>query len=120
MHILVTGVKGALGWALAAALVDKGYTVRGAGFSQVDIPGVACVAADMADHDVCIALGEAVDVIVHLGAYHGVNLPRTNPPAPKTEREFFDANVASTFYLLRSAVENNVSKFVWASSSVGQ
>lgn len=118
MKILVTGISGLLGSRLAEALAAYGHTVRGASHSPAEIEGVECIAADMSDYDTCIRLGEDMDAIAHMGAYHGIHLPRTNPENPKTEREFFDANLASTFYLFQSAVIHDIPKFVWASSEV--
>ncbi|MBN1287953.1 MAG: NAD(P)-dependent oxidoreductase [Anaerolineae bacterium] len=118
MNILVTGVSGLLGSHLAKTLAACGHTVRGASHTPADIPGVECIAADMSDYDTCIELGAGMDAIAHVGAYHGIHLPRTNPPNPKTEREFFDANLAGTFYLFQSAVEHDIPKVVWASSAV--
>ena len=118
MKILVTGVNGNLGSGVASVLAEKGHSVLGADFAPAQIPGVECVARDMADYDTCIALGQGVDLIAHFGAYHGIHLPRPNNPIAKSEKEFFDANVAGTFNLLRAAVENHVPRFVWASSTV--
>ncbi len=116
MNILVTGVKGTLGSQVAAALTKQGHKVVGADFVQADIPGVECIAPDMADYQTCIALGREMDTIVHLGAYHGAHLDYRN--GDKTEKDFFDANITGTFNMLRSAVENRVPKVVWASSVV--
>ncbi|RMF79539.1 MAG: NAD(P)-dependent oxidoreductase [Chloroflexi bacterium] len=118
MNILITGVAGNLGSHVAAALAERGHTVRGADFVRATVPGVECVAADMVDYETCIALGAGADVIAHLGAYHGVHLPKPDNPIAKSEKEFFDANIASTFNLFRAAVENNVPRVVWASSTV--
>ncbi len=118
MQVLVTGVRGELGSKVATALQSQGHAVRGADFIQANIPGVECIAANMADYQTCISLGEGMDVIAYLGAYHGIHLERPNNPNAKTEIEFFDANISGTFNMLRSAVENHVSKVVWASSTV--
>jgi NAD(P)-dependent dehydrogenase (short-subunit alcohol dehydrogenase family) len=116
MHVLVTGVSGKLGSRVASALAQEGETVRGADFLPCDLPGVECISAAMDDYDTCVALGEGVDQIVHVGAYHGGYLLRKG--GDKSEKEFFDANVAGTFNMLRSAVENGVPKVVYASSVV--
>lgn len=118
MHVLVTGVHGNLGSQVVSALLAQGHKVRGADFVQATIPEAECIAADMSDYDTCISLGEGVDVIAHLGAYHGVHLERPDNPIAKTEKDFFEANIAGTFNMLRSAVENKVPKFIWASSTV--
>lgn len=116
MKLVVTGVNGVLGSAVAATMAEKGHAVTGADFAPTDIPGVRCVARDMDDYDTCMALGQGMDVIVHLGAYHGAHLDYRG--GGKTEKDFFDANIAGTFNMLRSAVENHVPKVVWASSVV--
>ncbi len=118
MHVLVTGVNGVLGSQVVSALLARGHKVRGADFVQATIPDAECIATNMSDYDTCISLGEGVDVIAHLGAYHGVHLERPDNPNAKTEKDFFDANIAGTFNMLRSAVENNVPRFIWASSTV--
>ena len=118
MKILVTGVNGNLGGGVARALAANGHTVRGADFEQAQIDGVVCEAHDMTDYDTCMALGAGMEVIAHFGAFHGVHLPRENNAIAKSEREFFDANVAGTFNMLRAAVENDVPRVVWASSTV--
>ena len=119
MKILVTGAKGTLGGMLARDLVEKGHEVRAADFGEVNIPGATCIAENMSDPVVCAKLAEGCDLICHMGAYHGDHLQR-HPfhDHNKTEVEFFDANVAGLFYMLRAAVENNVPRFVWASSVV--
>lgn len=116
MKALVTGVKGTLGGMLAADLAAAGHKVLGADFLQAEVKGAECVAADMRDYNTCVRLGKGMDVIAHMGAYHGAHLERNN--GDKTEKDFFDANIAGTFNMLRSAVENKVPKLVYASSVV--
>lgn len=116
MNVLVTGAAGLLGSSVASALIGRGASVRAVDFSQPNVQGAECIAADTTDAATCIRLGAGMDCIAHLGAFHGAHLERNR--GPKNEGDFFDANIAGSFHFMRSAVENKVPSFVWASSTV--
>ncbi len=68
------------------------------------------VEGDIRDYDTCLKACEGIDVIVHLAANTGV--------APSVENPKYDmeSNVIGTFNVLEAARQNNVGKFIMASS----
>ena len=116
MNILVTGASGVLGSAVGANLIERGHKVRAVDFTTPIMDGAECVGTDTRQYEVAVEVGAGMDCVAHLGAYHGKHLPRII--GNNAESEFFDANVAGTFNMLRSAVQNGATKAVWASSNV--
>lgn len=117
-RIVVTGAAGTLGSLVSRQLAEAGYTVRAVDFTSADIEaaGVESVACDTTDPAEAARVSKGFDCIAHLGAFHGVHLPRNG--GTRSESDFFQANVAGTFNMLNAAVENGISKVVWASSVV--
>ncbi len=116
--IVVTGAAGTLGGGVTRKLAERGVAVRAVDFERpnLDLDGVECVAADTSDHSTALEVAEGAQSILHLGAYHGVHLPRND--GAKSERDFFDANVGGTFNMLSAAAEHGIAKVTWASSVV--
>lgn len=72
--------------------------------------GVELIVADIKDRNAMLAVGEGIDVIVHLAANTGV--------APSVENPVMDCetNVLGTLACLECARHNNVPRFLFASS----
>lgn len=77
---------------------------------SVKTTGVELVEGDIRDDGTCMKCTEGVDVIVHLAANTGV------APSVENPRYDMETNVAGTFNMLDAARQNNVRKFVFASS----
>jgi nucleoside-diphosphate-sugar epimerase len=114
MNLLVTGVNGFVGSALAAESIRRGLQVTGA----LRVPGAlaagvaACtVGAIDAETDWSDAL-KGVDVVIHLAArVHVMHETAEDPLA-----EFFKVNLHGTENLARQAVREGVKRLVYVSS----
>jgi UDP-glucuronate 4-epimerase len=127
MKALVTGAAGFIGSHLTERLLGDGLTVVGidnfdefydprvkrrnmAGF--LSHPRFQLVEADIRDQAAMEkAIGDDVDVVVHLAARAGVR------PSIAEPMLYTDVNIHGTVVLLEIARQRNVSRFVFASSS---
>jgi UDP-glucose 4-epimerase len=104
--ILITGVSGFIGRALAQSLAQS-YRVIGFSRKAVDIPGVTTIGGDFAEPTELSKLDDhAIDVLIHLAAVTG----------GCSEEDGLRVNVAGTHHLLRYLIERGCRKFVLASS----
>lgn len=116
MTVLVTGVAGRVGSALAQRLVDDGYDVRGTvrpGGRSVPAPlasRIDVVEADLSDRLALARAVQGVDVVVHLAAQMVIGASAVD--------DFFDVNVMGTLRLLEAAVgqPRPVRRFVFGST----
>lgn len=104
--ILITGVSGFIGRALAQSLAQT-HQVIGLSRKAVTIPGVTTIAGDFAEPTELSKLDDhAIDVLIHLGAVTG----------GCSEEDGLRVNVAGTHHLLRYLIGRGCRKFVLASS----
>jgi UDP-glucose 4-epimerase len=114
-RVLVTGGAGLVGSHLAAALLDRGATVRVAddlskGTRDRVPDGAEFVAADMTDpDDVARAVTEDLDVVFHFAAYTDTNYD--------DDRVLFEENTEMTYNVLDRMREVGVDRFAFTSSS---
>ena len=73
--------------------------------SQVEL-----VVGDVLDKELALKVAKKADVIVHLAANTGVG------PSVENPRKDMEANVIGTFNMLEAARQNNVKRFIFASS----
>jgi UDP-glucose 4-epimerase len=117
MNILITGVTGRVGRNLAAALLERGASVRGLvlpddpGLARAEAAGVDCVVSNLRDEDAVAAAVSGVDAVVHLGAVMLWGDMSQNTT-------LFEDNVRGTFNLLNAAAMHapDLKRFVLASS----
>lgn len=76
-----------------------------------DEKSILLIEGDIRDKEVCLKACRGVDCVVHLAAHAGV--------IPSIENPYYDfeVNILGTLNLLKAAVENNVEKFIFASSN---
>lgn len=104
--ILITGVSGFIGRALAASLAQT-QRVIGLSRKAVEIAGVTTIAGDFAEpHELHKLDDYPIDVLIHLGAVTG----------GCSEEDGLRVNVAGTHHLLRYLIGRGCRKFVLASS----
>ncbi len=104
--ILITGVSGFIGRALAQALAST-HQVIGLSRKAVAIPGVTTLTGDFAEpHDLTKLNDYTIEVLIHLGAVTG----------GCNEEDGLRVNVAGTHHLLRYLIGRGCRKFVLASS----
>jgi UDP-glucose 4-epimerase len=114
-HVLVTGGAGLVGSHLAAALLDRGATVRVAddlskGARDRVPDGAEFVEADVTDpDDVARAVTEDLDAVFHFAAYTDTNY--------EDDRALFEENTAMTYNVLARMREVGVDRFAFTSSS---
>ncbi|RJO59856.1 NAD-dependent epimerase/dehydratase family protein [candidate division WS5 bacterium] len=72
--------------------------------------GVEFVEGDIRDYDICTKCCEGINVVVHLAANTGV------APSIENPRYDMEANVTGIFNMLEAARQNQVKKFIFASS----
>ncbi|RLM67413.1 NAD-dependent epimerase/dehydratase family protein [Halorubrum sp. Atlit-8R] len=114
-RVLVTGGAGLVGSHLAAALLDRGATVRVAddlskGTRDRVPDGAEFVEADVTDPDaVARAVTPDLDAVFHFAAYTDTNYD--------DDRALFEENTAMTYNVLERMREVGVDRFAFTSSS---
>ena len=104
--ILITGVSGFIGRALAQSMAQT-QRVIGLSRKAVEIAGVTMIEGDFAEPQELHKLdGYPIDVLIHLGAVTG----------GCSEEDGLRVNVAGTHHLLRYLIGRGCRKFVLASS----
>jgi UDP-glucose 4-epimerase len=107
LRILITGTSGQLGAALAAALTLHTEII---GIDRVE--GTSTThAGNLEDTDFVRRAAEGVDAIIHIASLHARHIHT------HTKREFIATNVLGTQSLLDAAIENQVKRFVYTSTT---
>lgn len=114
-RVLITGISGFIGQALASAINKQGFTVRGTVRKKSNVTQdfvEQCEMGDMSpDTDWGLAL-DGIDVLIHLAARVHVMKEAENDPLA----EFRLINTTSTLTLARQAAESGVKRFIYLSS----
>ncbi|MCR4596355.1 MAG: SDR family oxidoreductase [Lachnospiraceae bacterium] len=118
---LVTGGAGFIGSNICEALVDMGYRVRCLdNLSTGRIENLAGIMGrenfsftegDIRDMDTCLKLTEGVDYVLNQAAWGSV------PRSIEMPLLYEEINIRGTLNMMEAARQNDVSKFVYASSS---
>lgn len=118
---LVTGCAGFIGSNLCEALLEMGYRVRGlddlsTGHQEnvdlfADHPNYEFVKGDIKDFDTCMAACKGVDYVLNQAAWGSV------PRSIEMPLFYCANNIQGTLNMLEAARQNDVKKFVYASSS---
>ncbi len=78
--------------------------------TKTKIANIELVEGDIRNYDTCLIYCDGIDVIVHLAANTGV------APSVEDPRYDMEVNVNGTLNMLEAARQNNVKKFIFASS----
>lgn len=118
---LVTGGAGFIGSNLCEVLLEKGYTVRNMddlsnGHQRnvdlfMDNPNYTFIQADIRDLNACMEATKGVDYVLHQAAWGSV------PRSIEMPLLYEETNIKGTLNMLEASRQNNVKKFVYASSS---
>lgn len=118
---LVTGAAGFIGSNLCEAILDMGYKVRAlddlsTGKQKnvdmfLDNQNYEFVKADIKDLDACMKACEGVDYVLNQAAWGSV------PRSIEMPLFYCQNNIMGTLNMMEAARQNNVKKFVYASSS---
>lgn len=118
---LVTGGAGFIGSNLCEVLLDKGYEVRNLDDlsngqqKNVDLfinhPNYTFIKRDIRDLDTCLEATKGVDYVLHQAAWGSV------PRSIEKPLIYEEANIKGTVNMLEASRQNDVKKFVYASSS---
>lgn len=118
---LVTGGAGFIGSNLCEAILDMGYRVRclddlSTGMMKnvemfLDNPRYEFVKGDIKDFEVCMNACKGVDYVLNQAAWGSV------PRSIEMPLFYCANNIQGTLNMLEAARQNNVKKFVYASSS---
>jgi len=113
MRVLVTGARGKVGRATAAALMDAGHDVRATDltppvFERPEEGEPGYVQADLTDAGDAFAVVRGAEAVVHAAA---IPEPTQNPP-----HVVFHNNLMATFNALEAAIRFGVTRFVNISS----
>ncbi|MBB6631971.1 SDR family oxidoreductase [Clostridium algidicarnis] len=118
---LVTGGAGFIGSNLCEVLLDKGYKVRcldnlsNGKQSNIDLfinnPKYRFIKGDIRELNTCMKACEGVDYVLHQAAWGSV------PRSIDMPLLYEDINIKGTLNMMEAARQNNVKKFVYASSS---
>lgn len=118
---LVTGGAGFIGSNLCEAILDMGYQVRcldnlSTGKRAnvdlfIDHPKYTFIEGDIRDLDTCMKACEGVDYVLHQAAWGSV------PRSIEMPLLYEEINIKGTLNMLEAARQNQVKKFVYASSS---
>lgn len=118
---LVTGGAGFIGSNLCEAILNMGYKVRcldnlSTGFQfNIDLfisnENYEFINGDIRDFDICLKACKDVDYVLHQAAWGSV------PRSIEMPLLYEEINIKGTLNMLEAAKQNNVKKFVYASSS---
>lgn len=118
---LITGCAGFIGSNLAEYLLKQGHFVRGLDNmsngleSNLDIlkkyPTFEFILGDITDLDICILATKDIDFVSHQAAWGSV------PRSIEMPVFYEEVNIKGTLNMLEASRQNNVKKFVYASSS---
>lgn len=118
---LVTGGAGFIGSNLCEALLNMGYKVRcldnlSIGRQEnidlfIDHHAYEFIKGDICDLDTCMKACEGVDYVLHQAAWGSV------PRSIEMPLYYEKVNIGGTLNMMEAARQNNVKKFVYASSS---
>jgi len=120
-RFLVTGSAGFVGSNLVEAILNLGYQVRGLdNFSTgkqenvemfIGNPNYEFIEGDIRDLDTCMNACEGIDYVLHQAAWGSV------PRSIEMPLFYEEVNIKGTLHMMEAARQNNVKKFVYASSS---
>lgn len=118
---LVTGGAGFIGSNLCEAILDKGYEVRcldnlSTGRktnldSFIDNPRFTFIEEDICDLDACMRATAGVDYVLHQAAWGSV------PRSVEMPLFYEEVNIRGTLNMMEASRQNDVKKFIYASSS---
>ncbi|RWZ59092.1 SDR family oxidoreductase [Halobacillus fulvus] len=118
---LVTGSAGFIGSNLVEAILNLGYEVRGLdNFSTgkrenveefISHPNYEFIEGDICDFDTCMDACSGVDFVLNQAAWGSV------PRSIEMPVFYEEVNIKGTLNMMEAARQNNVKKFVYASSS---
>lgn len=118
---LVTGAAGFIGSNLVEALLKLGYKVRGLdNFSTgnidniksfMDNPNFEFIEGDIRNFNTCAEVCQGIDYVLHQAAWGSV------PRSVEMPLLYEEINIKGTLNMMEAARQNNVKKFVYASSS---
>lgn len=120
-RFLVTGGAGFIGSNLCEAILSLGYRVRclddlsTGKFSNmdsfIDNPMFEFIEGDIRDFDTCLHATDKIDYVLHQAAWGSV------PRSIEMPLFYEEVNIRGTLNMLEAARQNEVRKFVYASSS---
>ena len=118
---LVTGAAGFIGSNLVEVLLKLGYKVRGMdNFSTgnidniksfMDNPNFEFIEGDIRNFNTCAEVCQGIDYVLHQAAWGSV------PRSVEMPLLYEEINIKGTLNMMEAARQNNVKKFVYASSS---
>lgn len=118
---LITGGAGFIGSNLCEVLLNKGYKVRclddlSTGRQSnidlfIDNPNYTFIKGDIRDLDICMKACEDVDYVLNQAAWGSV------PRSIEMPLLYEDINIKGTLNMMEASRQNDVKKFVYASSS---
>lgn len=118
---LVTGGAGFIGSNLCEKLVNDGYNVRcldnlsNGFYSNIENltknKNFDFIEGDITDYDLCEKVTKGVDYVLHQAAWGSV------PRSIKIPRFYEEVNIKGTLNMMEASKNNNIKKFVYASSS---
>jgi UDP-N-acetylglucosamine 4-epimerase len=118
---LVTGSAGFIGSNLVEAILNLGHQVRGldnlsTGKKEnveefMDNPNYEFIEGDIRDLDTCMKVCEGVDYVLHQAAWGSV------PRSIEMPVLYEEINIKGTLNMMEAARQNDVKKFIYASSS---
>ena len=109
MKVLITGAGGNLGRVVVPALAEKGHEPVLMDYRSIDTP-YQFIQGDVTQQEDVRAAVQGVDAIVHAAALHGIHL--TN----HSRQDYWNLNVAGTFYIYEAAREASINKIVLCST----
>ena len=113
MRILLTGGAGDLGLLLARDLSQRGDVPVCLDIRPPQGQRGEFVQGSITDRALLAQIMPGIDVVVHIAAWHGIH----EVTGQRDVFDFWDVNVTGTFNVLETAVQANVQKIVYISST---
>jgi nucleoside-diphosphate-sugar epimerase len=113
MRVLLTGGSGDLGLLLARELVRRGDVPVCLDVRPPRVQRGEFVQGSITDRALLAQTMPGIDMVVHIAAWHGIH----EVTGQRDVFDFWDVNVTGTFNVLETAVQANVTKIVYISST---